>query len=110
MPFGSLQFGKIGVLVNFIIQKLKSKHLSQFSLVSGFFEGTRKFFYTYSGSRTFSPYYNRLQLAIEQQYCKNTDLLIFLQLITAQVRNLDSRRRRSEFLLNRALFIYPAKS
>ena len=26
-PFGTWQFGKIGVLVNFIIQKLKSKHL-----------------------------------------------------------------------------------
>ena len=26
-PFGSWQFGKTGVLVNFIIQKLKSKHL-----------------------------------------------------------------------------------
>ena len=26
-PFGTWQFGRIGVLVNFIIQKLKSKHL-----------------------------------------------------------------------------------
>ena len=26
-PFGTWQFGKIGVLVNLIIQKLKSKHL-----------------------------------------------------------------------------------
>ena len=44
MPFGTWQFGKIGVLVNFITQKLKSKHLgslSQFSLVTGFFEGRR---------------------------------------------------------------------
>ena len=37
------QFGKIGVLINFIIQKLKSKlSLSQFSLMTGFFEGTRE--------------------------------------------------------------------
>ena len=37
-------FGKIGVLVNFIIQKLKSKHLVclNFALVTGFFEGTRE--------------------------------------------------------------------
>ena len=39
-PFGTWQFGKIGVLVNFIIQKMKSKHLICFSLVTGFFEGT----------------------------------------------------------------------
>ena len=31
-PFGTWQFGKIGVLVNFIIQKLKSKHLVCVSL------------------------------------------------------------------------------
>ena len=43
--FGTWQFGKIGVLVNFIIKKLKSKHLislSQLSPVTGFFEGTRE--------------------------------------------------------------------
>ena len=37
--------GKVGVLVNFIILKLKSKNLlslSQFSLMTGFFEGTRE--------------------------------------------------------------------
>ena len=38
--FSTWQFGKIGVLVNFIIQKLKTLSLSQFSLVTGFFEGT----------------------------------------------------------------------
>ena len=35
------QFGKIGVWVNFIIQKLRLS-LSQFSLVGGFFERTRE--------------------------------------------------------------------
>ena len=30
-PFGTWQFSKIGVLVNFIIQKLKSKHLVRLS-------------------------------------------------------------------------------
>jgi hypothetical protein len=50
-PFDTWQFGKIGVLVKFTIKKLKSKHffsrctpaafsLSQFSLVTGFFERT----------------------------------------------------------------------
>ena len=33
------QFVKIGVLANFIIKKLKSKH---FSLLTDFFEGTRE--------------------------------------------------------------------
>jgi hypothetical protein len=36
-PFGTWQVGKIGFVVNFIIQKL-----FQFSLVTGFFEGTRE--------------------------------------------------------------------
>jgi hypothetical protein len=36
--------GKIGVLVNFIIEKL-----SQFSLVTGFLREREKIFYTYSG-------------------------------------------------------------
>ena len=46
-----MRFGKIGILVNYIIQKLKSKHLhslSQFSLVTGFFEATRENIFTYS--------------------------------------------------------------
>ena len=30
-PFGTWQFGKIGVLVNFVIQKLKTKHLVRLS-------------------------------------------------------------------------------
>ena len=41
--FGTWPFHKIGVLVNLVIQKSKSKHLnslSQFSLVTTFFEGT----------------------------------------------------------------------
>ena len=45
-PFGTWQFGKIGVLVNFITQKLKSKHLA-ISVFSGqrFFWGNeRKYF------------------------------------------------------------------
>ena len=49
IPFDTWQFGKICVWVNFIIQKLKSKHLvcstvslSQFSLVTSFFEGKRE--------------------------------------------------------------------
>ena len=40
-PFGTWQFGKIGVWVNFIIQKLRFS-LSQFSLAGGFFERTRE--------------------------------------------------------------------
>ena len=38
VPFGTWQFGKISVLVNFIIQKLKSKHLVCLS----FFKGRRE--------------------------------------------------------------------
>ena len=43
-PSDTWQFGKVSVLVNFIIKKLKSKHLVclTFSLVTGFFEGTRE--------------------------------------------------------------------
>ena len=41
-PFGTIQFGKIGVLVNVIIQKLKCKHLVCLSLVSRFYEETRE--------------------------------------------------------------------
>ena len=42
-PFGTCQFGKFGVLINFIIQKLKSKHLVCLSFPWSviFFEGTR---------------------------------------------------------------------
>ena len=45
--YGTWQFGTIGVLVNFITQKLKSKHLvcPSFLLWSGFFWGNeRKYF------------------------------------------------------------------
>ena len=41
MPFGTWQFGKIGVLVNFRTIKLKSKHLVCLSFL-WFFEGMRK--------------------------------------------------------------------
>ena len=44
ITFGSWQFGNIGVLVNFINQKLKSKHLVCLSFFwwQVFFEGTRE--------------------------------------------------------------------
>ena len=50
--FGTWQFGKIGVLVNFIIQKLKSKHLVCLSSLwlHDFLRVREKIFYTYSGS------------------------------------------------------------
>jgi hypothetical protein len=41
IPLGTWQFGKIGVLVNSITQKLKSKHLI-------FLREQDKIFYTYS--------------------------------------------------------------
>jgi hypothetical protein len=54
-PFGTWQFGKLGklgklgVLVNFIIQKLKSKHLVCFSFLwrQVFLSEREKMFYTY---------------------------------------------------------------
>ena len=50
-PFGDGQFGKIGVLVNFVIQKLKSKLLVCLSFLwwQFFFREQEKIFYTYSG-------------------------------------------------------------
>ena len=48
-PFGTWQFGKIGVLVNSIIQKLKSKHLSCLSFL--WWQLWEKIFYTYSGAK-----------------------------------------------------------
>ena len=42
MPKCKIAF--FGTIVDFIIQRLKSKHL----VFIGFFEGTREFFYTYS--------------------------------------------------------------
>jgi hypothetical protein len=48
--FDTWQFGKIGVLVNFITQKLKSKHLaiSVFSGQSFFLREQEEIFSTYS--------------------------------------------------------------
>ena len=50
-PFGSWQFGKIGVLVNFIIQKLKSKHqvCLSFFWCQVLLREREKIFYTFSG-------------------------------------------------------------
>ena len=50
-PFGTWQFGKIGVLLNFIIQKLKSKQLVclSFPWWQVFLREREKIFYTYSG-------------------------------------------------------------
>ena len=49
------QFGKIGVLVNFIIQKLKSKHLVCLSFLwwQVFLREREKIFYTYSGPNSY---------------------------------------------------------
>ena len=49
-PFGTWQFGNIGVWVNFIIQKLKSKHLVCLSFLwwQVFLREREKTFYTYS--------------------------------------------------------------
>ena len=51
--FGTWQFGKIGVLVNFIIKKLKSKHLLCLSFIwrQVFLREREEIFYTYSGPK-----------------------------------------------------------
>ena len=53
-PFDTWQFGKIGVLVNFIIQKLKSKHLVCLSFLwwQVFLREREKIFNTYSGPKS----------------------------------------------------------
>ena len=56
-PFGSWEFGKIGVLVNFSIPKLKFFKITQLFVTSvsferGFFlREQEKVFYTYSGPK-----------------------------------------------------------
>ena len=52
-PYGTWQFGKIGVLANSIIPKLKSKHLVCLSFLwrQVFLREWQKIFYTYSGPR-----------------------------------------------------------
>ena len=52
-PFDTSQFGRIRVLVNFIIQKLKSKHLVCLSFLwwQFFLREQEKIFYTYSGPK-----------------------------------------------------------
>ena len=57
-PYGTWQFGKIGVLVNFIIPKLKFFKIAQlfivsFSLVRGFLMEQEKIFSTYSDPRNY---------------------------------------------------------
>ena len=52
------QFGKIGVLVHFVIQKLKSKHLVCLSFLwwQGFLREREKIFSTYSGPEQYLAY------------------------------------------------------
>ena len=61
-PFCTWQFGKIGVLVNFIINKLKSKRLVclSFHFWQFFLREREKIFYTYSGPNWHCIFHPRL--------------------------------------------------
>ena len=70
--FGTWQFGKIGVLINFTIQKLKSKHLVclSFLLWEFFFEGTREnIFLIFQGFSVIRNLVTALALLILHKHC-----------------------------------------
>ena len=53
IKFGTCHFGKIGILIAFIIQKLKNKHLVCLSFLCVFFENKRNNFTHILGVKDF---------------------------------------------------------